>query len=325
MLKRIKNKIKRTFIDLCFSFGIEKHLYKNKKGKAIIMYHGVDLVGDKTFNQRHIGIEDFKKQVIWLKKNCNIISIEDYFNNKIDSTKFNVAITFDDGYLNNYKYAFPILEENKIPATFYITGLNNTKHKLQWGDTLNFMQKLYPNNTFNIDHYTFIKKGNDFFESSTNKPLSDFCRSNDYNFKEKLNQILIDKVDIERKELLDYWKLMTEEQIKKVSESKFVSIGSHGWYHNNLGNINKNDAEKEIIQSKKYLESITKKEINSIAYPDGSYSAPIKELAEKYGFNSQLAVQYHFDKDGTDSRIENRYGIYPVFSWCNQLIGIYDA
>ena len=135
---------------------------------------------------------------------------------------------------------------------------------------------------------------------------------------------MIEKVDIDKDELLDYWKLMDEEQIKEVSESKFVSIGSHGWYHNNLANINKNDAEKEIIKSKKYLESITKKEINSIAYPDGSYSSSLIEIAEKFGFKSQLVVQYHFDEDKTDNRIENRYGIYTVFSWCNQLNSLFE-
>ena len=323
MLDRIKNKISREIVDLFFKIGVDSFIYAHKKGAAIIMYHGVDLYENKRFNQRHVGIDTFKKQVLWLKKNCNVVSVEDYFNNRLDITKFNVAITFDDGYLNNYKYAFPVLEKNKIPATFYITGVNHTEHKILWSDTNNFLQNLYPNNNFEIDNLKFIKKANDFVEVSSQKKLSTYCRTSDYEFKNKLSSILIREVNIETDDLVDYWKLMTSEQIKEVSKSKYVGIGSHGWFHNNLGNIEYKYAKQEISKSKFFLENLTQKEISSIAYPDGSYSKKVKDFSFKQGLRYQLAVDYKFDDDELDTRIINRHGIYPVYSWSHQITNIF--
>ena len=40
----------------------------------------------------------------------------------IDSTKLNVSVTFDDGYLDNLRVAAPILMKYKIPFTVFITS-----------------------------------------------------------------------------------------------------------------------------------------------------------------------------------------------------------
>jgi peptidoglycan/xylan/chitin deacetylase (PgdA/CDA1 family) len=44
-----------------------------------------------------------------------------------------VAITFDDGYLDNFSVAAPILKERKIPATFFVSsGYVGTMRKFPW-------------------------------------------------------------------------------------------------------------------------------------------------------------------------------------------------
>jgi peptidoglycan/xylan/chitin deacetylase (PgdA/CDA1 family) len=50
---------------------------------------------------------------------------------------------------------------------------------------------------------------------------------------------------------------MNDEQIKTLASSPLVTIGSHGWQHNNLGNIEKDHAGWELRQSKEYLENLT--------------------------------------------------------------------
>ena len=41
-----------------------------------------------------------------------------------------VVITFDDGYLSNYQYAYPILKETGMVATIFVIGatVGNTEH-----------------------------------------------------------------------------------------------------------------------------------------------------------------------------------------------------
>ena len=128
MINRIKNKLYRE--------GIIKP--KSQKGsKCILMYHGIDKYENMDYNARFFSEKNFKNQLIYFKKNYNIVSLDDYFKNKnLSSNKLNIAITFDDGYKNNFKYALPILEKLKVPAIFYITGLNNTNDKIIWADLI---------------------------------------------------------------------------------------------------------------------------------------------------------------------------------------------
>ena len=67
--------------------------------------------------------ELFDRHLAWLKEHCDIIP----FRRVLESThrKTNrpmVSVTFDDGFADNYEYAFPLLRRYGVHATFFLTA-----------------------------------------------------------------------------------------------------------------------------------------------------------------------------------------------------------
>ncbi len=82
----------------------------------ILNYHKVD-------TKKEVGItvvhpKAFRKQVEYLvRKGYKFVTLSELF---FDTDEKTIAITFDDGYLDIYEHAFPILQEFGIPATVFI-------------------------------------------------------------------------------------------------------------------------------------------------------------------------------------------------------------
>ena len=92
-------------------------LYKNDI--RILCYHSV---GNQN-TRLSVSPELFDKHMCYLKQNFTPISLKDlpnYLTKKTISTKPPIAVTFDDGYLDNYENAFSILTKHKIPATIFV-------------------------------------------------------------------------------------------------------------------------------------------------------------------------------------------------------------
>lgn len=136
----IKKKVIILFTDIvAFILFISKKLLtlcglcKNEQNFRILVYHSI-VQGSYSddMDESTVSEDLFKKQMIILKKNKNVISlkegIEGIENNCLP--KNSVAVSFDDGYLNTHKRAPGILSDLNIPATFfiiykYLDGQNN--------------------------------------------------------------------------------------------------------------------------------------------------------------------------------------------------------
>ena len=319
------NKIKSAVIKKMFT---PYFIIKNKEfSHTILMYHGITH-NSSPYNKRHQPTKDFIKHLKFLKNYCHIISLEDFFNQKFKSGKINVALTFDDGYWNNYSIAKPLLEEFKIPAHFFITGinennnLNETIPPILWADFIEISAhlKLIPT-AFKSYHLDLINQK--YIDQTSNQSIQDIIKNSDPEFRSKL--ALYNLFTKEQQNLIfnqpnEFWKLMDEKEIIEASKSKWITIGSHGYYHNNIGKLSNEMMKEEIITSKNYLENLIQQPINSIAYPDGSYSIESKKQCNELGINYQLATDnYLFPEDDSDKSILKRSGIYDVGHFNNQL------
>lgn len=83
------------------------------QGARILTYHSV---GHRD-HEMNVTPEAFRDQMAWLAEHARLIPLD-----AAQAGLGGVAVTFDDGYRDNLINAVPILEEVRIPATFFIVA-----------------------------------------------------------------------------------------------------------------------------------------------------------------------------------------------------------
>ena len=156
ILRELYNLIVDTFILRKFSnYFLPKCL--------ILYYHRV--VSDKEFKKLsgpnlHLCVseEQFKKQILFLKKNYEIIPISEIFNNKKKINKPQICITFDDGYKDNLKIEYKIIKKYKIPITIYlISRILKGDYWVWWFELWDILlKKKYLKFNFKDKNYNFL-------------------------------------------------------------------------------------------------------------------------------------------------------------------------
>jgi peptidoglycan/xylan/chitin deacetylase (PgdA/CDA1 family) len=86
---------------------------------VVLCYHSIHPV--KAFASATPAL--FERHLVWLREECEVIPFTEvrHAADAGQRSRPAVAITFDDGYEDNHEYAFPILKEVGLPATFFLT------------------------------------------------------------------------------------------------------------------------------------------------------------------------------------------------------------
>ena len=119
-----------VIIILLAVFGLAQQKYL----VPVLMYHSV-APSVEPGGLLTVSVDSFERQMRFLREHRTPVTLEAAAASILakSRTMGAVAVTFDDGYEDNYLYAFPILQKYRIPATvFLITSWVGEKGYLTW-------------------------------------------------------------------------------------------------------------------------------------------------------------------------------------------------
>ena len=278
-----------------------------------VMYHGVVRKDSTWFSPRHVTADAFDSHLNYLTNNFRVVSMEEAFalralGRPLD--RHTISISFDDGYRNNLDVALPIIEKYKVPVTFFVLGpcAESQGDRVSWTDLMAALSQRANDVPMSVLGGSY--KG--MVEISGGAHLvDDLKRALPGDRDDALRQLDNEYGLRQYLEGIDHaiWELMGPEQLRSLASSSYVEIGSHAYAHYNLGLIPLADAVMDMTRSKEAIESVVGRSLDSIAYPDGSYSDAVKDAATRLGFKRQLAVDFRCASDPADVRIQERHGI----------------
>lgn len=135
----------------------------DEEPKIIVLnYHKIDFYN----NPLSVTPTEFEQQMSYFKTyNFHVVSLDqiyDYLQNGTQLPTKPVAITFDDGYLDNYTYAFPILQKYGYPATiFAITSLVGKKGYITWEQAREMAKNGISIQSHTVNHRPLSTQSND--------------------------------------------------------------------------------------------------------------------------------------------------------------------
>ena len=306
----------RFLRDVSWQLYLNRSRIYKREGSRMLVYHGVCKNNPFRFNTLFVTLKNFERQLQVYKKYFQVVSLDDFYQKNYNDKKFTLCLTFDDGFANNYKYVLPLLEKYQMPASFFITAIRKSGYDILWNDVLSIAGAYGPDKV-KIKEIDFLKdKLKKYLSIESGKSLNEILRSASFEDKvEMMKQFDIYKNKVEE----DYWLQMTEGQIKKMSESKWVTLGSHSYCHNDLAYVAGGLVRDDLLQSKNYLEGLIQKKVRSIAFPYGSYSKQTVSEAKAAGYTQLLATDFLFDDDFEDKAMKERLTINPFISPINQM------
>ena len=284
-------------------------------GCVILRYHSVNSdpgwAGDYVQGSLVVAPEVFDRQIEFLTRRHRIVSVGEVADALRDGRSTghgSVAVTFDDGYEDNYRFALPILRRHGATATFYVTTGAISDRDLLWPVAVRNAVRRSERSKLDL---TFTRQRE--VDLSTPGAREAAVRLISGAIK-SLSAIDARAAAAETLEacgahahVSDRRVMMNEDEIRAVRDAG-MTVGAHTVNHFNLPSLGPSDVESEVGDSKDSLEAILGEEVKDFAYPDGRTGrhcdARIARAVADHGYRSAVT-----SVSGATSGRHSPYGI----------------
>ena len=252
-----------------------------------------------------------------------------------------LAVSFDDGALDNYQHARPVLAELGLRASFYIPVANVEERVAPWHDRLGFAL---------LASVASVRKTNADFE----RLLSPFGLA-PRNFAALLPRDAVQLAaggvvaakrlaPVDRECAIaalesalggvavpDFAGMMSWDQVRELHRDGH-EIGSHSLTHPLLPDLPDEKVEEEVVSSRRELSRQIGADVPSFCYPNGSYDARTLKAVERAGYECAVTTRWGLNRqqpqfelsrcDMDYARLETRNGGFSQHRLMLRLSGL---
>ncbi|MGA2535665.1 MAG: polysaccharide deacetylase family protein [Terracidiphilus sp.] len=285
---------------------------------VILNYHRIGNADDDPFLTEMFSAtaDQFHDQVSCLKRSASLVSLEEALafadgTIKEKSRRLRVLITFDDGYLDNYEIAFPILRSYGVEGVFFLATSMVGSSQIPWWDRIAYLIRnsrkrrftlRYPTElTVNLDQNSLAESLEavlDLYKGPRNSDPTQFIR-------ELEEQTRAREIPNTSRRFLSW------EEAREMTRCG-MKIGSHTHSHTVLSQLSPAQQLEELTKSGTILKERLGAKAEVLAYPVGSrhsFNDETKRIAREAGYRAAFSFY-----GGTNQRANTSpYDIKRIF------------
>jgi peptidoglycan/xylan/chitin deacetylase (PgdA/CDA1 family) len=316
-----RSSLKRTVLNLAYETGlIRAGRGFWKRSLTVVNYHRINDPQRSGFDSFKPNVsatpEDFDRQLDYLARWFNVVSLKEivaWLDGREELPSYAALITFDDGYLDNYTSAFPVLRKYNFPALIFLTtGHIGTDTPFYW----------------DMAAYCFSHTRSDYLTFPDG-------RVEHWSSREELDQVTRNWIEhmkilrqVEKQTYVQnlpvslgvsipagyFQKLMMDWDQVREMQGGGLEFGAHTVHHPILTRISSERVREEVLGSKSRIEAEIGEPVLGFAYPNGQASdlnEEIEKIVAESGIRAAFTLQNGPSPQGEVKR--NPYAIRRIF------------
>jgi peptidoglycan/xylan/chitin deacetylase (PgdA/CDA1 family) len=231
-----------------------------------------------------------------------------------------VALTFDDGYRDNYEVAYPLLKRYGVPASFFVCpGLIDSNQGFWWDEIYALVEKTTATElniekviqaaglpSYSQDGVLSLLTGQQKISAgerlvAQGKQMSPQMLTI---FLERLKEVLGNPVDPNlRKHTLMNW-----DEIGEMHHNG-MEIGSHTMTHPMLTQVSESIVRKELGEARARLSEVLGIAPAGFVYPSGAFTATARNIVKEVGHIYACTSKSGFIREAADQHLLPRVNV----------------
>lgn len=249
---------------------------------AVFLYHSVHPDATDNFGPWRYAVtpDEFQRQVGRITDRYDVRPLSDIVascRSGSPPTEPTAAITFDDGFRDNYTEALPLLERYDAPATVFVAA-----KYLDGPPPYEYRLAAKLRSTSRVDTTageTRIER-----DLQTDGDRRDVYEAIRHELKFERGEVRETVLDDIAGDVTAAPRMLTSEELRELAGSPLIDVGAHGYEHVPLTAFDGSALARDVSRSRSALESALDGEVTLFSYPYGDYNETVVGAVRGAGF-----------------------------------------